>query len=126
MSQATENFFNLDDASRGLARELADGVTTRVFAGEHAMLSVVTVAPNARGKMHQHPEEQWGVMLAGSAVRIQGGEEVPVAEGDFWRTPGNVPHTIIAGPKGCTVIDVFAPPREAYKKPGSGFGEGDG
>jgi len=126
MSQAAENFFNLDDTTQGLARELAEGVSTRIFIGEHAMLSVVTVAPNAKGTMHHHPEEQWGVMLAGSAVRIQGGEEIPVSKGDFWRTPGDVPHTIVAGPEGCTVLDVFAPPRAAYKKPGSGFGEADG
>ncbi|MEM6906390.1 MAG: cupin domain-containing protein, partial [Pseudomonadota bacterium] len=71
--------------------------------------------------MHQHPEEQWGVCLEGSATRFQGEEAIPVTIGDFWRTPGGVPHTMEAGPDGVTVLDVFAPPRQAYTKPGSGF-----
>jgi quercetin dioxygenase-like cupin family protein len=121
MSQKSE-FHNLDNPSDGLFRELAAGVTTRIFAGEHAMLSVVTIAPNAEGTMHDHPEEQWGVLLEGTAIRYQGGEEIHVKKGDFWRTPGNVPHTMRAGPEGCRVLDIFAPPRAEYKKPGSGFG----
>lgn len=120
MSQRDE-FHNLNDTAQGLFRELAPGVTTRIFPGEHAMLSVVTIAPNGEGTLHSHPEEQWGVLLEGSAVRIQGGEEIAVGKGDFWRTPGGVPHTMRAGPEGCTVLDIFAPPREAYRKAGSGF-----
>jgi hypothetical protein len=27
-----------------------------------------------------------------------------------------------AGADGCRVLDIFAPPRAEYKKPGSGFG----
>ena len=77
MSQKAE-FHNLGKPDDGLLRELAAGVTTRIFAGEHAMLSVVTIAPNAEGVMHHHPEEQWGVLLEGSAVRFQGGEEIAV------------------------------------------------
>ena len=100
MSQKAE-YHNLDKPDDGLFRELAPGLTTRIFAGEQAMLSVVTIAPNAEGKMHHHPEEQWGVLLEGSAIRFQGGEEIPVKKGDFWRTPGNVPHTMRAGPEGC-------------------------
>jgi quercetin dioxygenase-like cupin family protein len=121
MSQRDE-FHNLDDVTQGVARELAPGVSTRIFPGEHAMLSVVTIAPNATGTLHDHPEEQWGVLLDGSAVRIQGGEEIEVRVGDFWRTPGGVPHTMRAGPEGCRVLDIFAPPREAYRKAGKGFG----
>lgn len=121
MSQKAE-FHNLDQPDDGLERELAAGVTTRIFAGEQAMLSVVTMAPNAQGTLHHHPEEQWGVLLAGSGVRVQGGEEVAVRQGDFWRTPGNVPHTLRAGPEGCRVIDIFSPPRAEYRKPGKGFG----
>ena len=86
------------------------------------MLSVVVIAPGAQGTMHHHPEEQWGVLLEGSATRFQGGEEIAVKKGDFWRTPGNVPHTMRAGPDGCRVLDVFSPPRAEYKKPGHGFG----
>ena len=59
MSQQKE-FHNLDNPDDGLFRELAPGLTTRIFAGEHAMLSVVTLAPNAEGTLHHHPEEQWG------------------------------------------------------------------
>jgi hypothetical protein len=32
-------------------------------------------------------------------------------------------HGIVGGPQGCVVLDIFSPPREEYKKPGSGFGE---
>ncbi len=121
MSQA-QHFHNLADVTQGIARELAPGVTTRIFPGEHAMLSVVTIEPNGAGTLHSHPEEQWGVLLEGSAVRIQGGEEIQVKKGDFWRTPGGIPHTMRAGPEGCQVLDIFAPPREAYRVAGSGFG----
>jgi quercetin dioxygenase-like cupin family protein len=116
------DFHNLDSPGDGLLRELAPGITTRIFAGEQAMLSVVTLAPHAEGSLHHHPEEQWGVLLDGSAVRVQGDEEIAVAKGDFWRTPGGVPHTMRAGAQGARVLDIFSPPRPEYKKPGSGFG----
>jgi quercetin dioxygenase-like cupin family protein len=120
MNQKTE-FHNLDDPHDGLFRELGPGLTTRIFSGEHAMLSIVMIAPGAIGTMHHHPEEQWGVLLDGSAIRYQGGEEFAVKKGDFWRTPGGTPHTMRAGPDGCRVLDIFAPPRPEYKKPGRGF-----
>ena len=119
---AEENFFNLSDPSQGIPRRLTDGLSTRVFVGDHAMLSVVTIEPNAQGTLHNHPEEQWGVMLEGEGVRIQDGKEIPVKKGDFWRTPGGVAHAFKAGPSGAKVLDVFAPPREDYKKAGQGFG----
>lgn len=125
MADQTENFFNLNDPAQGIARVLAEGITTRVFPGDRAMLSIVRLEPNAEGKMHHHPEEQWGVLLEGSAERIQGGVKTTVKSGDFWRTPGDVPHTVKAGPEGAVILDIFSPPREEYRKAGSGFGTAD-
>jgi unsaturated pyranuronate lyase len=125
MSQKAE-FHNLQKPDDGLLRELAEGVTTRIFAGEQAMLSVVTMVPNSQGTLHHHPEEQWGVLLDGSGVRVQGGEEIPVKKGDFWRTPGTVQHTFRAGPQGARILDIFSPPRAEYKKAGKGFGSDPG
>ena len=119
-----EEFFNLNDMSQGIKRALSEGVDARVFPGDQAMISVVRIAPNHRGKLHSHPEEQWGVLLEGSGKRVQGDGETAVKPGDFWRTPGNVEHTFQAGPEGATIIDVFAPPREEYRTAGSGFGDG--
>ncbi|MEL7542754.1 MAG: cupin domain-containing protein [Pseudomonadota bacterium] len=121
-----DNFFKLDDMTQGIARTLCDGVTTRVFPGDQAMVSIVRVAPNAEGNLHHHPEEQWGMVIDGSGTRLQGDAAIPVAHGDFWRTPGGVPHTVRAGPEGLVVLDIFAPPRDAYRKPGSGFATDDG
>ncbi|MEC9368404.1 MAG: cupin domain-containing protein [Pseudomonadota bacterium] len=111
---------------QGLKRRLSDGIETRIFPGEQAMISVVRIAPNAAGRLHSHPEEQWGVVIEGSGTRTQDGREFQVKEGDFWRTPGNVPHTFRGGPKGAVILDVFAPPREEYRKAGSGFGKDSG
>ena len=119
--QNDHEFFNLADATQGIPRQLAPGISTRIFTGDKAMISIVTLEPNVEGLIHSHPEEQWGLLLEGDAVRIQGGREVAVGVGDFWRTPGGVPHGMRAGAAGARVLDVFSPPREAYKKTGKGF-----
>lgn len=119
---AKENFFNIYDMAQGIQRKLAEGVTTRVFVGDQAMLSVAKLEPNTSGELHSHPQEQWGICIEGDCVRIQAGEEIPVKAGDFWCTPGGVEHGIRAGANGAVVVDVFAPPRPEYTKPGEGFG----
>ena len=121
-----KEFFNLHEATHGLARQLADGISTRIFMGDQSMLSVVRLAPNAVGRVHSHPEEQWGVLLEGNAVRIQDGQEVPVKAGDFWRSPSGVEHGVRAGPKGALILDIFSPPRASYRQHGQGFGASAG
>jgi len=116
-TQADENFFSIDDPDAGIARQLAEGVSARIFPGEQAMLSVVRLAPGSRTTAHAHPQEQWGFLLSGSATRIQGGEAVAVGPGDFWVTPGGIEHHIIAGPEGAVALDMFAPPRAEYARP---------
>ncbi len=122
MANKDQWVFNLHDEAQGIARRLAEGITTRIFPGDQAMLSVVRIAPHSEGTLHSHPQEQWGVLLEGELVRIQGGEEVAVKAGDFWCTPGGVEHSVRTGDVGAVVLDVFAPPRDEYRKPGEGFG----
>ncbi len=86
------------------------------------MLSVVRIEPHSEGLVHSHAEEQWGVLLEGECVRIQGGEEVAMKAGDFWHTPSGVPHGIRTGAASAKVLDIFSPPREEYRKAGEGFG----
>jgi quercetin dioxygenase-like cupin family protein len=125
-SSAVSWKYNLHDPALGLARNLTAGINTRIVCGEHVMLSVVRLEPGARSALHRHPEEQWGVLLEGSCVRVQGNEEVAMQPGDFWHTPSNMPHGMKAGPTGALVLDVFAPPRPEYKVAGSGYGRGEG
>ena len=117
--------YNINDTDSGIFRELTKGITTRIFAGEKAMLSVVRVEPYAEGKSHSHSEEQWGYLIKGSLTRIQGEESFAAIQGDFWRTPGGIMHSVIGGPEGAVILDVFAPPRSEYLKSGIGFGEGN-
>jgi quercetin dioxygenase-like cupin family protein len=86
------------------------------------MLSVVELEPWSESPVHAHPNEQWGVCLEGEWVRIQDGVEHPVRAGDFWQTPPNVPHGGRTLEQRCVILDIFAPPREEYRRPGSGLG----
>src|SRR6267378_4347463 len=104
----------------GIERQLAPGVNARVFPGVHAMLSVVTLEPGAVSPVHAHPNEQWGVCLEGEWIRVQDGVEHHVKAGDFWQTPPNVPHGGRALGVRCVVLDIFAPPREEYRRARAG------
>ena len=125
MSQKKENFYSLEDLSDGIFRQLTDDITAHIFPAEQSMASVVTIAPNAYGTLHSHPQEQWSVLIEGSATRLQNGDEIPVKKGDFWVAPGGVEHGIIGGPDGALIVDIFAPARPEYTKSGSGFAAGD-
>jgi quercetin dioxygenase-like cupin family protein len=125
MFEKTKNtswVFNLYNDSQGIPRRLAEGLRARVFVGVHAMLSVVRIEPGTTGRVHSHPEEQWGVLVEGECIRIQDGMEVAVKSGDFWYTPGHVKHGIRTESKGAVILDIFSPPRSEYKKTGEGFG----
>ena len=121
MSQK-DYFNNVNDETTGIKRILGEGISTRIFCGDQAMLSIVTIWPNAKGKIHSHPQEQWGFLIEGSGIRIQGNEKIVINKGDFWQTPGGVDHGIIGGSEGAKVLDIFSPPRDEYKVEGSGFG----
>ena len=116
----TAHFFNLYNEDDGIHRSLADGVATRIFPGQHAMLSVVRIEAESESARHSHPEEQWGVLLEGTGMRIQNDVDHPVSAGDFWQTPSGVPHSFRAGSEGALVFDVFSPPRPEYRKLGFG------
>ena len=49
MSQKEKYFYNIKDQEKGILRELGDGIKTRIFPGEQAMVSIVNVDPNAKG-----------------------------------------------------------------------------
>jgi len=114
--------YRLDDDSAGVLRDLAAGIRSRVFSGKNIQLSVVRFEPHSAGSIHCHPEEQWGILLEGECVRIQGGVEVTARAGDFWHTPGGVVHGVRTGTVGAVVLDVFSPVREEYRTAGAGFG----
>src|SRR5712664_4534681 len=90
MADASSCFHNLKEG--GIPRQLAEGLSARVFPGEHLMLSVVEIQPGSVSPVHSHANEQWGVCLEGEWIRIQDGVEHPVKAGDFWQTPPHVPH----------------------------------
>ncbi len=117
-----KNFFNINDLGKGIKRKLGNGIDATIFFGNQAMISIVEIKPNCVGKIHSHLEEQWGFLIEGSGIRIQNRERIEIKQGDFWLTPSNVDHGIEAGPNGAKIIDIFCPPREDYKKSGSGFG----
>ncbi|TMI88023.1 MAG: cupin domain-containing protein [Bacillati bacterium ANGP1] len=115
-----EWFHNLREG--GISRTLAKGIRARIFCGTHLMLSVVELDPWSESPVHSHPNEQWGVCLEGEWIRIQEGQEHPVRSGDFWETPPNVAHGGRTLGQRCVILDIFAPPREEYRRPGTGLG----
>jgi quercetin dioxygenase-like cupin family protein len=95
---------------------LVEGVMARAVEGERMSMAVVELEPNAVSPAHHHDNEQLGFVIAGSIVMRIGNEERELGPGDTYAIPSNVPHDAVAGPDGATVVDVFAPVREDWKK----------
>ena len=96
-------------------QQLFDGFLARAVHGEQLTLAVVEIEPDAVLPEHDHANEQFGIMLRGSASFRVGDETQELGPGDIWRIPGGTPHALVAGPDGAEVIDVFSPPRDDWQ-----------
>ena len=110
-----DNFFNINDLSKGISRTLTKGLKASIFPGEQAMVSVVTIDPNSIVPNHTHPHEQAGILIEGELEMIIGDESKLLKPGDMYIVPGNIEHYATATDKGAKVIDIFAPVRDEFK-----------
>ena len=95
---------------------LTDGIMARAVEGNRATMAVLQLDPNAVSPAHHHENEQLGFVIAGSIVMRSGTEERELKAGDTYNIPSHVSHDAVAGPDGATVVDVFIPVREDWKK----------
>ena len=93
-----------------------DNVTARVVNGARMTLATVDLKPNANVPEHHHENEQLGFVLQGTLTFTIGGETRELRAGDTYVIPSDVPHHVVAGPEGCTVVDAFAPIRADWEK----------
>jgi quercetin dioxygenase-like cupin family protein len=111
--EQAKTFESLRDIS---PHRLTDGIMARAVDGERGTMAVVQLDPNAVSPPHHHENEQLGLVIAGSIVMRSGTEERELNAGDTYNIPSHVSHDAVAGPDGATLVDVFIPVREDWKK----------
>ena len=92
------------------------GIARRRVMGEKAMVSEVQVEKGCEIPWHEHPNEQFVILLEGrlqfDVAKPDGGRERHVmAPGDMLHLPGDVAHGGVAL-ENCRVLDIFSPPTE--------------
>lgn len=86
-------------------------IDRRRIIGEQMMISAVTLHAGFSMPAHQHFNEQFVVLLKGTA-RFTVGEdrrEILLRGGEVLHLPANVPHACVAVTE-CTILDLFSPP----------------
>jgi quercetin dioxygenase-like cupin family protein len=87
------------------------GLEFRPVSTESVMTNFVTFEPGAPAPTHHHAEQQIAIVLSGELEFTVAGETRVMRAGDCVVIPPHVPHGGVAGVQGCTVVDVFTPPR---------------
>ena len=103
------NFVDLQDVSP--LEVWGDAVRARRIQGDRLTFAVVELAPNAVVPEHRHDAEQLGMVIEGSVRFTVDGETRELGPGGTWLIGSNLPHDVVTGPAGATVIDVFSPVR---------------
>ncbi len=93
---------------------VAPGVSAWPVDTDHATLAVIRLEPSSLNPEHRHPNEQLGVLIEGSLTFRVADETRALLPGAMWRIPGDVPHEVVAGPEGATLVEAFAPGRSDW------------
>jgi quercetin dioxygenase-like cupin family protein len=91
-----------------------DGVIARAVDGAEATLAVIELDANAVVPEHAHVNEQTGILLAGSLTFTIAGESRALRPGAAWVIPAHAPHSVVVGPEGAKLVELFAPPRDDW------------
>jgi quercetin dioxygenase-like cupin family protein len=91
------------------------GVVGRAVHGERLTMAFIELEPDSVVPEHSHDNEQVGLLLRGALQFRIGDEARELRPGATWRILANVPHEVVTGPDGATLIEVFAPPRHDWR-----------
>jgi quercetin dioxygenase-like cupin family protein len=105
---------NLADLADLVPIQVWEGVVARRVEGERLTVAVVELAPNAIVPEHRHANEQCGLVIEGEVTFRIADEERVLGPGGTWRIVSDTPHSVVTGPDGAVLIDVFAPARDDW------------
>jgi quercetin dioxygenase-like cupin family protein len=91
-----------------------DGVVARAVEGAEATFTLIDLDPNTHVPEHHHLNEQTGLLLAGSMSFTIGDEKKEIEPGEMWVIPADVPHSVVSGPNGARLAELFSPPRSDW------------
>lgn len=94
---------------------LMEGILARTVHGAGVSFAVIDLAPSLRMPEHRHHQEQLGVVVRGELTLTIAGDAQLRRPGDLWVIPGDVPHSVVVGPQGCTAVEAFSPPRDDWE-----------
>lgn len=97
-------------------QEIWAGVVARTIEGRHMSFAIVELSPGSVVEEHDHPNEQIGIVLRGSLTFTVGNETQSLDVGDTYSIPPGVRHTVVTGPEGAVVVDVFSPVRADWSR----------
>ncbi len=90
------------------------GVLGRTVHGERVTFSLVELDPGVVVPEHSHENEQLGMVLSGSVVFTVGAETRELGPGQAWCITAHVPHSVVTGPDGAAIVEVFSPTRDDW------------
>lgn len=96
-------------------QQIWDGIVGRTVHGERVTLSVLELDPGAVVPEHAHANEQVGVLLEGAVTFTIGGETRNLSPGATWCILAHVPHSVVVGPDGALIVEVFSPIRDDWE-----------
>jgi quercetin dioxygenase-like cupin family protein len=94
----------------------APGIRVQPVIGESLMTCWIDMDPAAVVAEHSHPNEQLGVVVAGSIEITVGGETRTLEVGDAYAVAPDRLHRGVAGPDGVVLVETFVPVREDYRR----------
>jgi len=96
-------------------QQIWDGVVGRTVHGERVTFSLDELDPDVTVPEHSHENEQLGVVLTGALTFTVGAETRELGPGQSWCITAHVPHSVVAGPDGAVLVEVFSPVRDDWR-----------
>ncbi len=90
------------------------GAEARAVVGDQITFAVIDLEPNSQVPEHHHVNEQVGMVLRGEITLTVAGEARTLGPGGTYVLRGDVAHSALTGPEGCSVIDTFSPVRRDW------------
>lgn len=95
-------------------KQIWDGVVSRAIHGSGVTVALLELDAGAVVPEHSHENEQLGFLIDGSLTFTIGGETDEVLPGGAWNIDAHVPHSVVVGPDGAVLVEVFAPRRDDW------------